>query len=197
VSGLTSERLLPEAEARLRCAALTADDIDHIMGTKPADRPAIEDLVVADVFQFRALVAMTRAVIHARPAYAPRVVDGETTVQEWLWAKEPTWRRALLTPDGDMAAHVGVKSDRTGPDLEMVRLMVHPDWQRRGLAARMVDLAVAEFGTRLHAKVGPGSPSHHLLLGLGWVATGTAMEPGEPNPCVVLTCPHARRKAAR
>lgn len=193
MSGLTSERLLPEAESRLRAAALSPADVADIMH----GHERINDLALTSTFPFAALVVMTRDVIASRPVYAPRVADGTQHVQEWLWAKQSSWHRALMTPDGRMAAHVGVKSDRTGPGLEMVRLMVHPEWQRRGLAALMVDQAVAAFGTRLYAKVGPNVPSHHLLLGIGWVENGTAMEPGEPDPCVVLTCPHERRRSAR
>lgn len=194
MSGLTSERLLPEAEARLRSAALTAADVQHILGEPER---TTEDLRVADVFPFRALCTLASAVITSRPAYAPHVADGTQHVQEWLWAKEPTWRRSLLTPDGEMVAHVGVKSDRTSPSLEMVRLMVHPDWQRQGLAGRLVHLTVAQFGTRLRALVGPETPSHLLLRRLRWTEGGTAMEPGEPDPAVVMICPHERTVATR
>lgn len=186
MSGLTSEHLLPEAEARLRSAALTPADVAHIMG--PDEKVAPPSPTTVSTFPFLALVGLARAVIEHRPAYAPHVTAGTQHVQEFLWAKQSSWHRAVMSADGQMLAHVGVKVERTGRGLEMIRLMVHPDWQRQGLASRVVDLAAEQFGTRLHAVVGPNTPSHHLLLHLGWSETGTTFEPGEPDECVVLSC---------
>lgn len=134
-------------------------------------------------------VELCEAVLVARPAYSPQVREGSMSVAEWAQNKSLPWRRMLLD-DGRVIAHVGVKADRDTGEVELCRLMVHPDYQRQGLARTMVDLTVAQFGTRLRALVGPDSPSHHLLRGLGWVEVGEACEPGESEPCLLMVCPH-------
>lgn len=165
------------------------------MTTSTLHAPGAGPLTLVSSVRALPLSRLAGAVIDERPEYAPQVADGTVHLQEWLWAKEPAWRRALLATDGEMVAHVGVRTTREVSDLELCRLMVHPDWQRRGLASHLVGLAVAQFGTRLRVLVGPGTPSHLMFLHHGWDEAGTAVEPGEPGECLLLACitPHARR----
>lgn len=112
----------------------------------------------------------------------------------WASAPAPEWRRLLLTDDGRVIAHIGVKANRQSPDVWLCHLLVHPEGRRHGLATRLVDLAAARFGTRLRAEVAPSSPTHLLLLGLGWAEVDATTTSAAPGTGVVLACvqPHQR-----
>lgn len=152
---------------------------------------------VAKTCSNQSYLDLCEAVLAAEPAYPQQVRNENLSVREWAGAQAPQWRRLLLDETGRVVAHVGVRANRESPELQLCHLMVHPVLRRQDLASRMVDLTVAQFGTRLRALVTPHSPSHHLLLGLGWVEVGQSDEPGEPTSRIVLACVEPHRRITR
>mgnify|MGYP001765190517 CR=1 FL=1 len=136
-------------------------------------------------FPVRALHVLALDVIVDQPAYAPAVVDGTQTVQQWLWTRIASWHRALMVSEEDMAGYIGVRTDAPdGPELS--RLLVHPSHRDDGTARVLVDSSIDRFGPDLRAVVVPGYPSHTLLHSLGWVETGPVSATPAVEPIVLV-----------
>lgn len=152
---------------------------------------------VAKTCSNQSYLDLCEAVLAAEPAHSPQARNEALSMQGCAGAQAPQWRRLLLDGTGRVVAHVGVRANRESPELQLCSLMVHPDLRRQELASRLVDLTVAQFGQRLRALVDPHSPSHHLLLGLGWVEVGQSDEPGGSTSGIVLACVEPHRRITR
>jgi GNAT superfamily N-acetyltransferase len=133
--------------------------------------------------------------------YAPGVTRGTESIAAWFDRKTLDQSWVLAGPRG-LVGHVGVRRDPeparkwglpVGPStpawVEVARLAVHPNWQRRGQARRLMAHVHHELaGQWCWLTCHRGSPGHRLHLQLGWRPTDLPIRwEGDPTPGVLLT----------
>ena len=130
--------------------------------------------------------------------YAPSVARGTESIATWFDRKILHRARVLVSPRG-LIRHVGIRHDLApapawglpaGPKwVEVARLAVHPNWQCRGQARRLMKHVHRELGEQWSwLTCHENSPGHRLYLKLGWRPENLSIRwPGDPTPGVLLT----------
>lgn len=146
----------------------------------------------------KALTELAAVIANFRPAYAPSVVKGLVSPEQWMFEKtlEQSWVGVI---NGEVIGHVGILRSIELPDgshppahaeVELCRLMTSPLHQRLGVGGLLVKTVENEFDSKLWATVAPKGASHGLLAQRGWVAAQTIYFESVAAQGLVLYRPH-------
>lgn len=145
-------------------------------------------------------LGLVEAVATADPSHFPTVTTGTESVRAWFYRK-PLSASWLAFDDYDSTrshpiGHVGLHlNDRladgspapAGRNVELTRLIVHPDHRRRGIAEGLIREAHAAVeSNRLWLTTLVDSPAFEAFLALGWGVAGRAMLVDDTRPGAVL-----------
>lgn len=144
-----------------------------------------------------AVLDLFAAAVKDNPGYLPAVTYGSDTVAAWFARKTPAWT-VLAYRQGVLVGYAAARETSNlpgggvtppGVDVELNRMVVHPNYRNRGVGTFLMQVAHERYENSLWATCVTSGASHRLFVRHGWTVFATVEFGDDPAPGVALRPP--------